>query len=102
MTIELNVGDYYTAKSYKESGFNFPVGEYKLKIIREGFPESPVNDEDELIIAEEQWLEGLEGSDQYKIDLDSNWYYFEFPINDEGIDYMWVPESIAVEVFENI
>jgi len=100
MAIELRVGEYYTAKTYKESGFNFPEGEYKLKIIREGFPESPVNTEDELAIAEEKWLEGLEGSDQYKTDLNSNWYYFEFPINDEGIDHMWVPESVVVEVFE--
>lgn len=26
------VGESYTAKSYKESGFNFPEGEYKLKM----------------------------------------------------------------------
>lgn len=100
MAIELRVGEYYTAKTYKESGFNFPEGEYKLKIIREGFPETPVNYEDELVIAEEQWLEGLEGSDQYKTDLEGNWYYFEFPSNDEGIDHMWIPESVVVEVFE--
>lgn len=100
MSINYHVGESYTAKSYKESGFNFPKGEYKLKIIREGFPEDNVNNEDELVIAEEQWLEGLEGGDQYKIDLDGNWYYFEFPINDEGIDFMWVPESVVVEVFE--
>ena len=101
MAIELRVGEYYTAKTYKESGFNFPEGEYKLKIIREGFPESPVNNEDELAIAEEQWLEGLEGSDQYKTDLNSNWYYFKFPINNESIDYMWIPESVVVEVFRD-
>ncbi|MFW5889696.1 MAG: hypothetical protein ACOCUD_04915 [Bacillota bacterium] len=94
------VGELYTAKTYKESGFNFPEGDYKLKIIREGFPEIPVNHENELVIAEEQWLEGLEGSDQYKTDLEGNWYYFEFPFNDEGIEYMWVPESVVVEVFE--
>jgi hypothetical protein len=99
MAIELRVGEYYKAKTYKESGFNFTDGEYKLKIIREGFPETSVNDEDELVIAEEQWLEGLE-SDQYKTDLEGNWYYFEFPINDEGVDYMWVPESVVVEVFK--
>ena len=97
---DYNVGEFYTANPYKESGFNFPEGEYKLKIIREGFPERPVNDEDELIIAEEQWLEGLEGSDQYKTDLESNWYYFEFPLNNEGVQYMWVPESVVVNVFE--
>jgi hypothetical protein len=93
------VGESYKAKSFNQSGFNFPDGEYKLKIIREGFPESPVNHEDELVIAEEQWLEGLEGSAQYRIDLEGNWYYFEFPINDEGIDYMWVPESVVVDIF---
>jgi hypothetical protein len=100
MAIELRVGEYYKAKTYKESGFNFPEGKYKLKIIREGFPETLVNDEDELVIAEEQWLEGLEGSDQYKTDLENNWFYFKFPINDEGIDFMWVPESVVVEIFE--
>jgi hypothetical protein len=78
MSENYQVGEFYNAKTFKESGFNFPDGKYKLKIIREG----------------------LEGSDQYKTDLDGNWYYFEFPINDEGIDYMWVPESVVVEVFE--
>ena len=97
--MNFTVGDYYTAKTYKESGLNFPDGEYKVKIIREGFPEDSVNDEDELAIAQEQWLEGLEGSDQYQTDLKGNWYYFEFPSNDEGIDYMWIPESVVVEVF---
>ncbi|TDX42302.1 hypothetical protein C7954_1223 [Halanaerobium congolense] len=86
MSTNYQVGNYYKGKPYRESGFNFPEGEYKLKIIREDFPEKPVNDEDELVIAEEQWLEGLEGSDQYRTDLEGNWYYFEFPINDEGID----------------
>ncbi|SDI79230.1 hypothetical protein SAMN04515654_11511 [Halanaerobium congolense] len=47
------VSEFYTAKYYKESGFNFPEGEYKLKIVRDGFPENPVNDKDELVIAEE-------------------------------------------------
>jgi len=70
--INYQVGEFYTAKTYKESGFNFPEGEYKLKIIRADFLEDSVNDEDELAIAEEQWLEGLEGSDQYKTDLDGN------------------------------
>jgi len=93
------VGKFYKAKTYKECGYNFPEGKYKLKIIREGFPEEPVNDENELAIAEEQWLEGLEGSNQYKTDLKGNWYYFKFPLNDEGIDFMWVPESVVFEVF---
>src|SRR6056297_864560 len=100
MSLNYQVGEFYKAKTYPESGFNFPEGEYKLKIIREGFPEDPVNDEDELAIAEEKWLEGLEGSDQYQTDLKGNWYYFEFPLNNEGIDYMWIPESVIVEVFE--
>jgi len=100
MDISYEVGMYYTAKDYQESGFNFPEGEYKLKIIREGFPEEPVNDEDELIIAKEQWLEGLEGTEQYSKDMNGNWYYFDFPNNEEDIDFMWVPESVVVEVFE--
>jgi len=62
--INYQVGKFYTAKTFKEYGFNFPDGEYKLKIIREGLPEDPVNDEDELAVAEEQWLEGSEWSDQ--------------------------------------
>lgn len=99
MNINYQVGEIYNARSYKESGFNFPEGEYKLKIIREGFPEKPINHEDELIIAKEQWLEGLEDSDQYKTDLENNWYYFKFPVNNEHIKYMWVPESVVVEVF---
>jgi hypothetical protein len=93
------VGEFYKAKTYHKSGYNFPEGRYKLKIIRENFPEEPVNDEDELDIAEEQWLEGLEGSDQYKIDLEGNWYYFHFPLNDNRIEFMWVPESVVNEVF---
>ena len=93
------VGEKYKAKTYQECGYNFPEGKYKLKIIREGFPEEPVNDENELDIAEEQWLEGLEGSDQYKTDLKENWYYFKFPLNDEGIDFMWIPETVVSEVF---
>jgi len=53
--INYQVGKFYTAKNIKESGFNFPDSEYKLKIIREGFLEDPVNDEDELVVDEEQW-----------------------------------------------
>lgn len=99
MNDNYKVGELYSAKSYKESGFDFPEGEYKLKIIREGFPEKTVNHKDELIIAKEQWIEGLEGSDQYKTDLEGNWYYFEFPVNDENIDYMWIPESVVLVIF---
>jgi len=99
------VGKFYKAKTYQECGYNFPEGKYKseekykLKIIREGFPEEPVNDKDELAIAKEQWIEGLEGSDQYKTDLKGNWYYFKFPLNDEGINFMWIPETVVNEVF---
>jgi hypothetical protein len=96
---KLQVGKKYKIKSYKESGYNFPEGKYKLKIIRDSFPEESVNDGDELFIAKEQWLEGLEGSEQYKTDLEGNWYYFEFPLNNEEIEYMWIPESVVVEVF---
>ncbi|MGP3778806.1 hypothetical protein ACTWKD_08205 [Halanaerobium saccharolyticum] len=101
MNENYKVGELYKAKSFKESGFNFPEGEYKLKIIREGFPERPINHENELIIAEEQWLEGLEGSSQYKSDIEGNWYYFKFPVNDKKIDYMWLPESVVVDVFNS-
>ncbi|MFW5794507.1 MAG: hypothetical protein ACOCV1_03380 [Bacillota bacterium] len=94
------VGKNYRAKLYKNSGYNFPQGKYKLKIIREGFPEKPINDEDEIDVAEEQWLEGLEGLEQQKTDLEGNWYYFKFPLNDEGIDFMWIPETVVNEVFK--
>ena len=94
------VREKYKVKSYKKSGYNFPEGEYQLKIIREGFPPTPINDENELDIAEEQFLEGLEGTDQYKKDLDGNWYYFEFPKNKDNIKNMWIPESVVRDVFE--
>jgi len=100
MTLKYEVGESYTAKSYLQSGYNFPEGEYKLKIIHENFPDKPVNDENELIIAKEEWLEGLEGTEQYQRDLEGNWYYFEFPDNSDSIEYMWIPESIVLEVFE--
>jgi hypothetical protein len=56
MSENYQVGEFYNAKTFKESGFNFPDGKYKLKIIREGFPEDPVNSEDELVIAEDSGL----------------------------------------------
>ncbi|MFW6026896.1 MAG: hypothetical protein ACOCRX_11190, partial [Candidatus Woesearchaeota archaeon] len=59
-----------------------------------------INQEDELAVAKEQWLEGLEGTEQYQQDIEENWYYFKFPENENGIEYMWLPESIVVEVFE--
>jgi hypothetical protein len=100
VSMRYEVGEFYTAKTYNESGYNFPEGEYKLKIIREGFPDKPVNDEYELVIAEEQWLEGLEETEQYITDMESNWFYFEFPENSDEIEYMWVPESVVLEVFK--
>ncbi|KXS38610.1 MAG: hypothetical protein AWU54_2202, partial [Candidatus Frackibacter sp. T328-2] len=56
---------------------NFPEGEYKLKIIHDGFPEDPINQEEELVVAEEQWLEGLEGTEQYQVDLKINYSIME-------------------------
>jgi hypothetical protein len=99
MSLNLEVGKVYAAKTYLENGYNFPEGEYKLKIIHDGFPEDPINQEEELVIAEEQWLEGLEGTEQYQVDLNSNWYYFEFPENGDDIEYMWIPESVVDDVF---
>ena len=67
MSLNLAVGESYKAKTYLENGYNFPKGEYKLKIIHDGFPEDPINQDNELAIAEEQWLEGLEGTEQYQV-----------------------------------
>jgi len=99
MSLNLEVGKVYAAKTYLKNGYNFPEGEYKLKIIHDGFPEDPINQEEELVIAEEQWLEGLEETEQYQVDLNSNWYYFKFPENDDDIKYMWIPESVVYDVF---
>jgi len=98
---ELKVGRSYSAMNYLESGYNFPEGEYRLKVVCEGFPDNSVGQGEELIVAREQWLEGLEGSEQYKIDLEGNWYYFEFPENEDGIDGMWIPESVVLDVFKS-
>ncbi len=57
----LKVGQEYQAKSYHESGYNFPEGKYKLKVQMEGFPQKPINSEKELEVAKQQWLEGLDG-----------------------------------------
>lgn len=100
MSLNLEVGKFYAAKTYKESGYNFPEGEYRLKIIQDGFPKNPINQEEEMVIAEEQWLEGLEGTAQYQKDIEDTWYYFEFPENEDGIESMWIPESVVVEVFK--
>jgi hypothetical protein len=94
------VGEKYEAKTYQESGYNFPEGKYQLLIIRKGFPAAPINDQNELDIAEEQFLEGFEGTDQYKKDLNGNWYYFEFPENKNEIKHMWIPKSVAKDVFK--
>lgn len=100
MMIDYQVGEYYTIKEDHDSVYDFPDGEYKLKIIMEGFPEKAIYTEDEIAIAEELWLEGFEGLKQYKIDLEGNWYYFEFPENENKVEYMWIPESIVIDVFE--
>jgi hypothetical protein len=100
MSLNLEVGEVYAAKTYLENGYNFPEGEYKLKIIHDGFPEDPINQEEELVVAEEQWLEGLEGTAQYQKDIEDTWYYFEFPENEDAIEYMWIPESVVIEVFK--
>ena len=100
MMIDYQVGEYYTIKEDHDSVYDFPDGEYKLKIIMEGFPEKAIYTEDEIAIAEELWLEGFEGLEQYKIDLEGNCYYFEFPENKNKVEYMWIPESIVIDVFE--
>lgn len=100
LAVDYRVGEYYIAENYLDSGYNFPDGEYKLKIINDGFPEKAINQGDELAIAEEQWLEGLEGTTQYQRDIEDTWYYFEFPENEDGIEYMWIPESVVIEVFK--
>ena len=100
MSINLVVGNTYAAKNYLESGYSFPEGEYVLKIIHDGFPENPINHKNELVVAEEQWLEGLEGTAQYQQDIEGNWYYFELPENDDEIKYIWIPKSVVVEVFK--
>lgn len=100
MAVDYRVGEYYKVKNYLDSGYNFPDGRYKLKIINDGFPEKAINQEDELAVAEEQWLEGLEGTKMYQVDLNSNWYYFKFPNNSDNIKYMWIPASVVKEVFK--
>lgn len=97
--MKFKVGKFYKAKGYKDSGYNIPSGKYKLKAINDGFPDQPINNDDELIVAKEQWLEGLMGTDQYEEDMNSNWYYWEFPNNENDIDNMWIPTSVVEEVF---
>lgn len=100
--MEFKVGNFYEAKEYRDCGYSFSFGQYKLKAINDGFPDKPINNENELDVAKEQWLEGLMGTDQYEKDLNSNWYYWEFPNNENDIEYMWIPESVVREVFITI
>jgi hypothetical protein len=100
--MDYKVGDFYMAKEYKDCGYNFPSGKYKLKAINDGFPDKPINNENELDVAKEQWLEGVMGTDQYEKDVDSNWFFWEFPDNENNIDYMWIPEAVVREVFTPI
>jgi len=98
--MEFKVGNYYVAKEYKACGYSFPSGKYKLKAINDAFPNKPINnDDDELIVAKQMWLESVIGTDQYEKDVNSNWYYWEFPDNKNDIKYMWIPESVVKEVF---
>ncbi|ADQ14008.1 hypothetical protein [Halanaerobium hydrogeniformans] len=76
-------------------------GSYKLKIVKDGFPESYCNNNLELEIAREQWLEGLENTDEYSKVFNGKWYYFKFPKNSSNkISSMWIPETIVLEVFK--
>lgn len=66
MSTSFEVGKEYCAKSYLECGYNFPEGMYKIKAAVEGFPQNPINDEDELQSAKEQWVEGFEDDEKMK------------------------------------
>lgn len=99
MNMEFKVGNYYLAKEYKDCGYSFPSGKYKLKAINDAFPNKPIINDDELIVAKEIWLEGVMETDQFDTDRKGNWYFWEFPENTEGIEYMWIPESVVEEVF---
>ena len=91
------VGHIYKAKTYLESGYNFPEGEYKVKAKIEGFPQKPVNKENELKSAKEQWLEGYEDDEEeYRKLYKGIWYYLEFPEDDH---YEWIPEIVMAEAF---
>ncbi|MFW6270041.1 MAG: hypothetical protein ACOC4G_08165 [Bacillota bacterium] len=85
----------YQAKSYNECGYNFTEGNYKIKAEMEEFPKKIINHEDELKIAKQQWLEGLDKKD-YERRYDGVWYYIKFPEKDH---YEWIPENVAEEVF---
>ena len=97
--MKFEVGKKYKAKSYLESGYNFPEGNYKIKEISDGFPTKPHIDEVELKSAKEQWLEGFE-DDKMEYDKLYNdiWYCLDFP---EENRYEWIPEVVMKDVFEN-
>ena len=97
MSNNFEVGEKYKAKSYLECGYNFPEGKYKIKAKIDGFPEKPINHEDELKKAKEQWLEGYEGDEDYKKVYEGLWYYLEFPEEDH---FEWIPEVVMEDVFK--
>lgn len=99
MSLNFHVGEFYKAKTCSISIFNLPAGKYKLKIIREGFPKRAVKDGNELVITEKYCLERLKASNKYQNYSKENWYYFEFFINDNDIEYIWIPESIVLKIF---
>ena len=100
MSNNFEVGEKYKAKSYLECGYNFPEGKYKIKAKIDGFPEKPINHEDELTHANEQWLEGYEDDpDYYKQLYNGLWYYLEFP---DRARFEWIPEVVMKDVFKKI
>ena len=58
--MKFEVGKKYKAKSYLDSGYNFPEGNYKIKEVSDGFPFNPHKKEGELKSAKEQWVEVFE------------------------------------------
>ena len=90
--MKFEVGKTYKAKSYLESGYNFPEGKYKIKEISDGFPTNPHKDKIELKSSKEQWLEGFEDDkDEYDKLYYDTWYCLEFP--EENI-YEWILEVV--------
>jgi len=96
--MKFEVGKTYKAKSYLESGYNFPEGKYKIKEISDGFPTNPHKDKIELKSAKEQWVEGFEDDkEEYDKLYNDTWYCLEFP---EENKCEWIPEVVVKEVFE--
>ena len=94
--IDYKVGESYKAKSYLESGYNFPDGEYVIKEISDGFPTNPHKDKIELKIAKEQWLEGFEDDKkEYDKLYNETWYCLEFP---ERKHFEWIPKEVMEDV----